>query len=174
MAPKFPQSTSNPKPLYREACRMCSQRVDDESSDTIIQRFCYFWIVPLDGCQVRRSIREFYADTWSLCDHAYYHVVRGSSHLLCATKTWAAESTVALVGIPMDLFRYDFVGRRFRGRLCQARPCDVFSSSSIFSYIHHVAYLGPQQVMIAVIAFFREEFDTPNGMIDQSLLILSS
>jgi hypothetical protein len=143
MAPELPQSTPNTKPLYREACRMCSQRVDDESSGTIIQRFCYFWIVPLGGCQVRRSIREFYADTWPLRINANYHVVRGSSHLRCAPKAWAAGSTVALVGIPMDLFRYDFVGGRFRGRLCQAQPCDVFSSSSIFSYVHLIAKMGP-------------------------------
>jgi hypothetical protein len=107
----------------------------------------------LGGCKVRRSIREFFANTRSICDHAYDHAVRGSSHCSCATKAWIAGSTVAPVGIHMDLFRYDFIGRRFRRRLYQARPCDFVSSTSDFSYIHHVESFGPQSIIVAVIAF---------------------
>jgi hypothetical protein len=145
MAPKFPQSTPNPEPLYCETRRTCSQRNIEESSSSVPRRVCYLWALPLGSCKDRYSIRGFCTNARFLCSYANSHLGRRPGYFHCSGTAWIAESTMASFRIPMDFLRFNFARCRFRGRLCQAWPRNFFSSSSILSYICYLASVGPQQ-----------------------------
>lgn len=145
MAPEFPQSTSNSEPLHFETRRMCSQRNMEESSSSVPCRFCYLWALPLGSCKDHNSIRGVCKNAGFLCSHAEPDLDRRLDYFHYSGTAWMEESTMASFRVLMDLFRFDFLRCRFRGRLRQAWPRNFISSPSILSYICHLAAVESQQ-----------------------------